>query len=110
LLKDYELATFYSGAKALVFPSFYEGFGLPILQAFACNCPVVTSNQSSMSEIAGDAAVLVDPKDVNSIADGIKKAISAPKTYILKGEKRVSEFSWVKAAKETLDMYRESKN
>ncbi len=67
-VSDEELAALFTGAEALVFPSLYEGFGLPILDAFACQIPVVTSNLSSMSEIAGDAAILVDPYDVASIA------------------------------------------
>jgi len=109
MLEDEELATLYSGAKALIYPSFYEGFGLPILQAFSCKCPVVTSNLSSMPEIAGDAAISVDPKDPGSIADGIKKALSAPKTYISKGINRIKDFSWKKAAQETLAVYEEYK-
>lgn len=109
MLDDHSLASLYSGAEALVFPSFYEGFGLPILQAFACECPVVTSDLSSMSEIAADAAVLVDPHDASSIADGILKALQGPKGLIQKGLRRVKDFSWEKAAKETLDVYREGK-
>lgn len=108
VVDDKILASLYSGAEALIYPSFYEGFGLPILQAFACNCPVVTSNVSSMPEVAGDAAVLVDPKDYNSIAEGILKAISARKGFIKKGQKRVKEFSWEKVAQETLLVYKEA--
>jgi len=109
MLNDYSLASLYSGAEALVFPSFYEGFGLPILQAFACECPVVTSNTSSMFEIAADAAVLVDPHDASSIAEGILKALQGPKGLIQKGMKRVKDFSWEKAAKQTIDVYKEGK-
>jgi len=108
MLKDEELAVLYSGAEALVYPSFYEGFGIPILQAFSCNCPVVTSNLSSMPEVSGGAAILVDPNDASSIAEGIKKALSAPKTYISKGQNRVKDFSWDKAAEETLNVYKAS--
>lgn len=104
-----ELRIFYSGAKALIYPSLYEGFGLPILEAFSCECPVVTSNISSLSEVAGDAAVLVDPYDVASIAEGIKKAVSAPKALIAKGLIRIKDFSWEKTAKMTLDVYNEAK-
>jgi glycosyltransferase involved in cell wall biosynthesis len=104
-----ELPVFYSGAEALVYPSFYEGCGLPILEAFACGTPVVTSNVSAMPEVAGDAAVLVDPYDVNSIADGIIKALKGPKGLIEKGLARVSEFSWEKTAQMTLEVYREAK-
>ena len=106
-VKNEELSVFYSGAKALVYPSLYEGFGLPILEAFSCGCPVITSNISSMSEAAGGAAILVDPYDVNSIADGIEKALRGPKGLIEKGYERVKEFSWTKNAKETLNVYME---
>lgn len=103
-----DLSVFYSGAKALIYPSLYEGFGLPVLEAFACGCPVVTSAVSSLSEVAGDAAVLVDPYDVDSISAGIKKALSAPKTYISKGLKRIEDYSWEKTAEQTLKVYEES--
>lgn len=103
-----ELPVFYSGSEALVYPSFYEGYGLPILEAFACGIPVVTSNVSSMPEVAGEAAVLVDPMDANSIADGIHTALKGPKGLIEKGFARVKQFSWEKTAKMTLDVYRES--
>lgn len=103
-----ELPVFYSGAEALVYPSLYEGFGLPILEAFACGTPVITSNLSSMPEVAGNAAVLVDPYDVASIADGVQKALNGPKGLIEKGFERVKHFSWEKTAKETLNVYNES--
>lgn len=108
-VSDSDLISLYSGAKALVYPSLYEGFGLPILQAFACSCPVVTSNLGSMAEIAGKAAELIDPTDVNSIASGIDKAVNSPKTFGKLGLKRVAEFSWEKCARETLEVYKESK-
>ena len=104
-----ELISLYSGARSLIYASFYEGFGLPILEAFACGTPVVTSNTSSMAEVAGDAAVLVDPYNVNSIAKGIKKALSAPRDLIKRGTARVKDFSWEKTAKMTLDVYNEAK-
>jgi len=98
-----------TGSSCLVFASTYEGFGVPILDAFNCSVPVVTSNVSSMPEVAGDAAVLVDPYDVNSIAEGIKKALGAPKTYVSLGLRRIKDFSWEKTAKLTLDIYNEAK-
>lgn len=101
-----ELPAFYSGADALVYPSLYEGFGLPILEAYACKTPVITSNLGSMKEIAGNAAVLVDPYDVDSIVEGIKKALRA-KSLGRKGVKRVKNFSWQKTASETLKIYKE---
>lgn len=105
-----ELISLYSGAKALVYPSIHEGFGLPILEAFSCKCPVVTSNCSSMPEVAGDAAILVDPKDERSIAEGINSAFKVRQKLISKGTKRAREFSWEKTAKLTLDVYRQVLN
>ncbi len=96
-------------AMAFVYPSLYEGFGLPILEAFGLKTPVVTSNCSSMAEIADKAAVLVDPKSVESIAEGIKKIIENKKLrndLIKKGKERLKNFSWQKTAKETLEVYK----
>lgn len=108
-INDSDLVSLYSGAKAMVYPSLYEGFGLPILQAMACGCPIVTSNYGAMKEVARDAAVLVDPVDVNSISKGIDKAVDSPKTLAKLGMKRVKDFSWEVAAKETSDVYKEYK-
>jgi glycosyltransferase involved in cell wall biosynthesis len=105
---DRDLATLYTGAAAFTYPSLYEGFGLPILQAFACGTPVVTSDLSAMAEIAGNAAVLVNPHSVNSIADGIKKALAGRIGLAKKGFERVKGFSWEKAAIETVAVYREA--
>jgi len=105
---DSERPVLLSGAKAFVFPSLYEGFGLPILEAFGCGTPVVTSNLSSMPEIAGGAAILVDPYSVPSIAEGIKKAISGPKALVKKGLERIEDFSWEKAAVATINVYKEA--
>lgn len=101
---DDKLPALYSGAKALLFPSLFEGFGLPILEAFACNCPVLTSNTSSCPEVAGDAAILVDPYSIESIAQGILEISSQQvATKLTKlGLKQVKKFSWQKAAQETL--------
>lgn len=107
-LEPTEVSALYSGAEALVYPSLYEGFGVPILDAFRCKCPVVTSNLSSMPEVAGGAAILVDPYSVNSIVDGIKKALSTRKTLIKKGLTRVKAFSWEETAKKTLGVYQEA--
>lgn len=100
-----DLAALYSGAQALVYASLYEGFGLPILEAMQVGCPVITSNVSSMPEVAADAAVLVDPKDPGAIAKGIEKVLSDRKGWIEKGKKRASQFSWKKTAKETVKVY-----
>lgn len=103
-----DLRRLYSSALCLVYPSLYEGFGLPILEAFACNCPVVTSNTSSLPEVAGNAAIMVDPFSVDSIAQGINKAIKRRKSLIKAGIRRLSYFSWRKTALLTLDVYREA--
>lgn len=100
-----ELIALYTGAEALVFPSFYEGFGLPILEAFSCGCPVVTSDISSMPEVAGNAAILVNPFDYNSIAEGILKALKRKKNLRKLGFERVKLFTWEKTAKEVLRVY-----
>lgn len=103
-----DLSPLLTGAKALVFPSLYEGFGVPILESFACEVPVVTSNISSMPEASGGAAILVDPYEPNSIAEGIEEALSKPKTLITKGLKVVANYSWQKCAEETLKVYKEA--
>jgi len=107
-IAENELNVLYSKALALIYPSLYEGFGLPILQAFHNRCPVVTSNVSSMPEVAGDAALLVDPRSEDSIAEGIINALKNPETLIKKGLIRKKEFSWEKAAKKTLAVYNEA--
>ena len=71
-----EMALYYNGARLLVYPSLYEGFGLPPLEAMACGCPVLTSNNSSLQEIFKDAALLVDPKSTDEFADKILEAVS----------------------------------
>jgi glycosyltransferase involved in cell wall biosynthesis len=107
-IEEEQMPVYYSGAEALVYPSIYEGFGLPILEAFACKTPVITSNVSSLPEVAGDAAELVDPFDADSIAEGIKNGLNRRKSLIKKGLKRVKEFSWEKTAKMTLEVYSEA--
>lgn len=107
-LKDEELAAFYHGAEALVYPSLYEGFGIPILQAFACGCPVVTSNVSSMHELEAGAGVAVDPYDAEAIKNGIVEALENRKELIKKGFERAKLYSWDKSAQMTLDVYKEA--
>jgi len=103
-----ELRILYSNAQVLVYPSLYEGFGLPILEAFACKCPVVASNISSMPEVSGEkAAILVDPFDVNSIVEGIEKALGRREILIKLGQERLKAFSWKRVAKETFKVYEE---
>jgi glycosyltransferase involved in cell wall biosynthesis len=94
---DEELAYMYSKAICFVFPSLYEGFGIPVLEAFACNCPVVLSNTSSLPEVGGDAVVYFNPKDEKSIEEGVRKVIydcGIVKDLIEKGLKRLQMFSY----------------
>ncbi len=98
---DADLPSFYALSEALIWPSLYEGFGLPILEAMSMGTPVVTSNISSMPEVAGEAAVLVDPKSVSSIAQGIKKVLGSQQSLVEKGKKQVAKFSWDETAEKT---------
>lgn len=103
------LACLYSNAMALVFPSLYEGFGLPVLEAMACGCPVICSNVASLPEVAGDAALFIDPYDVEGLAVAIGKMVgdsTLRMDLIQKGLKRAAEFSWERTAKETLEVFR----
>lgn len=109
-VSDDDLPTLYSGAAAYVHPSWYEGFGIMILEAFAAGAPVVTSNTSSLPEVVGDAGLLVDPRDTLAIAEAIKKILNDPqfaKGLRQKGLARVKEFSWAKMARATLGIYQE---
>jgi glycosyltransferase involved in cell wall biosynthesis len=103
-----ELVFLYNEASLFVFPSLYEGFGLPVLEAMACGTPVVAANTSSIPEIAGDAALLVDARDTNGIAEAMAQVLSDGKLaseMVQKGLKRNSMFSWEKCARETLMVY-----
>lgn len=101
---DEDLPALISGAQAYVNPSLWEGFGIPVIEAQACGVPTVVSNTSSLPEIVGDSAVLVDPNDTKSIATGIKKALD-PKTrsgLVKSGLQNTKRFSWQKCARETI--------
>lgn len=103
-----DMAALYSGASALLFPSFHEGFGLPPLEAMACGTPVVASNASCMPEILGDSAVMADPLDYRSMADALiklKNDLAYRAGYIARGRERVRIYSWEKAARMTLEVY-----
>lgn len=103
-----ETARFYQAAEVCVYPSLNETFGLPILEAMACGCPVVTSDTSAMPETAGGAAILADPKDPASIARAIVEAASGRDRLREAGLKRAAEFTWAATAASTLDVYREA--
>ena len=101
---DDDLVDFYSQAEIFVYPSLYEGFGLPVIEAMACGTPVITSNVSSLPEVAGDAALLVDPESTGSIADAIQKLIfqqGLRRELIDKGRERSAQFTWEKASLQT---------
>jgi glycosyltransferase involved in cell wall biosynthesis len=103
-----ETVHFYQAADLLVYPSFNETFGLPILEAMACACPVVTSATSSMPEIAAGAAILADPQDPNSIAGAMLKAVGSGAPVLrTEGLRRAQQFTWGTTAQATLDVYRD---
>ena len=103
-----DLLGLYNAARVFVHPAFYEGFGLPPLEAMACGTPAVVSNTSALPEVVGDAALLVDPTDVDGMAVAIWRLLSDEalrKQMIEKGLRRARRFSWKKAALETLEIY-----
>lgn len=105
-----ELPQLYNAADILIFPSLHETFGMPILEAMSCGCPVITSNVSSMPEIAGDAAVLVNPYNVNEIERAIYQVLNdkgSRENMKKKGLQRAKQFSWRKCAEEHLKVYQE---
>jgi glycosyltransferase involved in cell wall biosynthesis len=107
-VSDDELARLYRGSLCLVYPSLYEGFGLPVLEAMACGTPVVTSASGALAELADGAAVLVDPRDVEAIAAGIREAVSRREELRAAGLERARTFTWEAAAGATADVYREA--
>src|SRR5262245_40564536 len=104
---DEELAKLYRGALCVAYPSLYEGFGLPVLEAMACGAPVVTSATGATAEVGGDAAVLVDPLDPGAIAGGLDEAIERRDELSERGLQRAAAFSWHATAEATLAVYRE---
>ena len=104
-----DLPAIYCGAALFAFPSFYEGFGLPVLEAMACGTPVVTSNVASLPEVAGEAVVFVDPNDVDGIAEAMSMVLadrSLAEELRTRGLKRARQFTWDRTAQETLQVYR----
>ena len=107
---DVDLPALYSGASAFAFPSLYEGFGLPPLEAMACGTPVVTSNTSSLPEVVGEAGIMVDPHDVQSLADALERVLTDPalaSTLRERGLERARRFTWERAARAHLEIYAE---
>ncbi len=104
-----DLPALYSAAEAFVFPSLYEGFGLPVLEAMACGVPVACSNTSSLPEVAGDAALYFDPESVDSISEALRRLLLDTELRVTLrgwGLERAREFSWDQTAEKTLEVYR----
>ena len=106
-VSEVDMPAFYTGAEVLLYPSLYEGYGLPILDSYRCRTPVVTSNLGSMKEISQGASALVDPYDVDSISTGILKAFKDKKELVERGLKVVNNLSWEVTARKTLEVYEE---
>jgi glycosyltransferase involved in cell wall biosynthesis len=107
------LPLWYSAAAAFIYPSFYEGFGLPVLEAMACGTPVITSNRSSLPEVVGEAGILVNPDDPDDIANALFKLLDDSEkraTLSKSGRERASTFTWHRTARETASVYREVVN
>jgi len=105
---DEHLPALYAGADLFAFPSLYEGFGLPVLEAMACGTPVVTSNSSSLPEVAGDAALLVDPYNVDEIAAAMRRILedtNLAQELRMHGLARAAQFTWERTARETIEVY-----
>jgi len=100
-----DLAGIYNSATVYCQPSFYEGFGLPVLEAMACGCPVVAANTSSLPEICGRAAIMFDPYNIKSIVEGIKMALNQKSDLMAKGLRQVENFNWEKVAQKTYEVY-----
>ena len=110
VVDDKDLPELYNCADVFVYPSFYEGFGLPPLEAMACGVPVITSNTSSLPEVVGDAGIMINPTDVNSLCDSIYNLLNdmeLQNRMRTKGLERSKLFSWEKAANEILEIYEE---
>lgn len=106
---DKTLAAAYMNALCFVFPSKYEGFGIPTLEAFACDCPAVISNTSSLPEVGGDAVVYCDPYDSDSIGKAVEKVLNTPglrEELINKGRKQREKFNWDEITRQTLECYK----
>lgn len=104
-----DLVVIYNLAMVFVMPSLYEGFGLPILEAMKCSCPVVTSNRGSLREVAGESAYFIDPEDTENIKQGIEYVFNdaaVQKSLAQKGNEHVKQFSWKRTAEGTMAVYR----
>ena len=106
---DNDLSAIYSGAVAFIFPSLYEGFGLPVLEAMQCGTPVISSNSSSLPEVVGDAGILIDPKDEDHLCQAMLDVLTDSnlrESLRKKGLERAKQFSWKKCADQTVEIYK----
>jgi glycosyltransferase involved in cell wall biosynthesis len=108
IVPDGQLVAYYQQATVFVFPSLYEGFGLPVLEAMGCGCPVICSNASSLPEVAGDAAVLIDPHRPEQLAEELARVLESSvvqSTLRARGIARAKEFGWDRTARQTVAVY-----
>lgn len=112
-IPEEDLVALYNAADLFAFPSLYEGFGVPVLEAMACGAPVITSNTSSLPEVAGEAALLVHPEDVDGLTNSIEKILTDKElrsSLRQKGFEQAQKFSWIKTAQQTMEVYRNLMN
>jgi len=108
-IPEEELPLWYAAATVFVFPSIYEGFGMPPLEAMACGTPVITSNTSSLPEVVGDAGIMVSPTDTTALAEAMQRILTSADVRAdlrTRGLKRAQQFSWTQTAIKTLEAYR----
>lgn len=108
-VSDKKLVTLYKNAKAFIMPSFEEGFGIPLLEAMTCGCPVISSNAGALPEVGGQAAIYFDPKNLEDMVDKIDMVLKSEnlrQSLVEKGKRRVKLFSWEKLAEKTLEVYK----
>ena len=109
---DKDLAPLYSGAMMFVYPSFYEGFGLPPLEAMQCGVPVITSNTSSLPEVVGEAGMMVDPQDADELCQAMLKIYNSAEVrqkMSVDSLAQAQKFSWKRCAEQTIDTYKAAK-
>ncbi|MDP9131889.1 MAG: glycosyltransferase family 4 protein, partial [Nitrospirota bacterium] len=108
VVSDEELIAYYQQAAVFVFPSLYEGFGLPVLEAMGCGCPVIASNTSSLPEVAGHAALLIDPRQSDQVMRELTRVLESPSlqaTLRARGLAQANTFTWDRTARETVAVY-----
>ena len=109
-LPDEDLPLVYSGALAFVFPSYYEGFGLPLIEAMSCGTPVITSDNSSLREVAGNCGIYIQPEKIDNIKEAMEifiEELPNPKTLVEQSLIRAKAFNWEITAEKTLEVYKE---